>query len=110
MATQELERLAPRDMVQQEGEHEHIPYEKGMVSGARLSSMIQSLLYKTIMSKKEINRRRETYVNLDMTQHAMQSTIGRYPSYKQIWPSLKKKDISLQARVFLCRRICTFDI
>ncbi|KAF8911129.1 hypothetical protein CPB84DRAFT_1672487 [Gymnopilus junonius] len=70
-------------------------------SGARLSSMTQSTLYKGITAAKgspEVCR--QTAINLAKTQHAVAEIAERQPSQVEVWNSLKQKDFDIKTRAF----------
>jgi ribonuclease HI len=70
------------------------------LSGAKLSTMSQAMLYKGIILNKPHNTRLKTEIQLEITRGAIEEISGNPPTDENIWNSLQNKDIS--------RQICTF--
>ncbi|KAF5376901.1 hypothetical protein D9615_007206 [Tricholomella constricta] len=73
------------------------------VSGAKLATMTQALLYQGIMERTTVAMRRNTLIHLDMVRHTVQSNTGDLPTDVRIWKSLYDKDISKNISSFLWR-------
>ncbi|KAF5373348.1 hypothetical protein D9615_007464 [Tricholomella constricta] len=79
------------------------PPENFNVSGAKLATMTQALLYEGIMEQTEVAIRRNTLIHLDMVRHTIQDNIGNLPSDSRIWKSISDKNISKNISTFLWR-------
>jgi exonuclease III len=76
------------------------------ITGAKLKTASQSLLYAGIKEAKGPARTRsDTLTGLDMARWAAQPFRKKLPTDAQIWHSLKSKDFSRKAREFLWRNI-----
>ncbi|KAF5381553.1 hypothetical protein D9615_005523 [Tricholomella constricta] len=73
------------------------------LSGAKLSTMTQALLYKGIMEQETVKTRRKTLIHLDIVRHTIQEKMGDLPSDSRIWQSLYNRDISKNISAFLWR-------
>ncbi|KAF5378486.1 hypothetical protein D9615_007135 [Tricholomella constricta] len=73
------------------------------LSGAKLATMTQALLYHGIMELPTTTIRRKTLIHLDMVRHTIKDNAGNLPSDKRIWNSLYCKDISRNISAFLWR-------
>ena len=74
------------------------------LTGAKLSSMTQSLAYKAIRSQKMKNKykkRRLTEINLQKAKEEMKNISGTECSEESLWRAIRHKDISRMARYFL---------
>ncbi|KNZ80655.1 Ribonuclease H1, partial [Termitomyces sp. J132] len=71
------------------------------LSGAKLVSVMQALVYKGILESQLAPTRRGTAVNLDMTRWAAKDRIGVLPLDRVIWKSLRDKALSREIRNFL---------
>ena len=76
------------------------------MTGAKLSTMTQALLYQGIFEREKVPQRRGTTICLDMTRHAVYDLSGFLPSDNKIWHSLRNKDISrnIQVHMWKCMR------
>ncbi|KAJ7702212.1 hypothetical protein B0H17DRAFT_923448, partial [Mycena rosella] len=79
-----------------------------MLSGAKLSSMTQSIAYRLIKRRKmeapaykAMLNRKATKRNMILAQQAVADPSDDLPSVGKIWKSTKHKDISRSARFFL---------
>lgn len=75
------------------------------ISGAKLQSMTQAILYKGIIENREETHRRTTNINLERIALSAKTRIGYIPEARHIWASLKNKDISRNIRAFLWKAI-----
>ena len=80
------------------------------VTGAKLQSMTQSLLYRGILQYRKLvlkkqgrpeQARRRTTIRLDMTRHAVGELTGTIPDDATIWWSIRNKTISKSIRAYL---------
>lgn len=96
-----LENTARRNIAQLQHEREREQGGTCTLTGARLSKMTQSTLCKGILRERKDAIKQTTYINLDMTRHAVYDLTKSFPSDKQIWKSLCKKEFGVQTRAFL---------
>ncbi|KAF5382437.1 hypothetical protein D9615_002719 [Tricholomella constricta] len=73
------------------------------LSGAKLTTVTQALLYQGIMELSTVKIRRKTLIHLDMVRHTIKDNVGNLPSDRRIWNSLQCKDISRNISAFLWR-------
>ncbi|KAJ7676571.1 hypothetical protein DFH06DRAFT_976497, partial [Mycena polygramma] len=71
------------------------------LQGVHLASASQAILYKAIRQSKPKPDRLKTTIMLDMTRYAVQELTGRLPSDKEIWLSIRDKDITRTIRDFM---------
>jgi ribonuclease HI len=71
------------------------------ITGAQLSNMTQSSLYKGILEYKQTSETRGTKIQLDLTRWAIKDLSGKLPSDAIIWKSLRSKTITKSIREFL---------
>ena len=86
------------------------------VTGARLQSMTQSLLYRGILKYRKLmlkkqgrpeQARRKTMIKLDITRHAVGELTETLPDDPTIWRSIRNKAISRNIRAYLW--LCMHD-
>ncbi|KAF8897701.1 ribonuclease H-like protein, partial [Infundibulicybe gibba] len=73
------------------------------LTGAKLASMTQSLLYRGISeyNNSKTKQRNSTVTNLDRIRYAIQDVWGTLPTNRKIWKSQRKKEISKNVRAYL---------
>ncbi|KAJ7674068.1 hypothetical protein DFH06DRAFT_978880, partial [Mycena polygramma] len=69
--------------------------------GVQLASASQALIYKAIRQSKPMPDRMKTTIMLDITRYAVQDLTGNLPSDKNIWLSIRDRNISRPIRDFL---------
>ncbi|TFK63672.1 RnaseH-domain-containing protein [Pluteus cervinus] len=75
------------------------------ITGAKLSSMTQSTLYKGIVNREIKAERQKTKTNLDLVRWAVVDRMNILPTDEAIWKSIRSKDISRNIRSFMWRAI-----
>ncbi|KAJ3996504.1 hypothetical protein F5050DRAFT_1571392, partial [Lentinula boryana] len=74
------------------------------VTGAKLTSMTQSLAYKAIMqmkTRKNGTKRKRTELNLMRIQNCVEDRFGYIPTKERFWESIRHKDFDRKTRDFL---------
>jgi ribonuclease HI len=75
------------------------------VSGARLQSMTQAILYTGILENRERTERKTTAENLEIIAESIRDRIGYTPEPRQVWESLRNRALSKNIRAFLWKTI-----
>lgn len=73
------------------------------IPGAKLVKLTQAVAYRGIIERYPVPDRKGTTAHLDATRWAAKERVGEFPTDKQIWLSLRDKDLSKQVRNFLWR-------
>jgi len=73
-------------------------------TGAKLSKVTQSLVYKAIRTidlEKKFKTRTRTEVNIEHIKDCAEEIFGKRPTTKKIWTKIRNKDLLRQAKYFL---------
>ncbi|KAF9472509.1 hypothetical protein BDN70DRAFT_763691, partial [Pholiota conissans] len=69
--------------------------------GIHLLSATQAMLHRGIHQIKSVDIRTDTLASLDITRYRVKELRGKFPTDKEIWLSLRSKNIAKRARGFL---------
>ncbi|KAJ7128376.1 hypothetical protein C8R44DRAFT_616098 [Mycena epipterygia] len=75
------------------------------LQGVQLCGASQATLYKAIRTRKPKPDRMKFTIMLDITRHAISEMTGNTPSDKQIWLSIRDKDITRKISDFMWKSL-----